>query len=444
MRLSADFYSSVCSYSLFAAAALTCTAAGEPLSKSDEKPADVARMQQLLKILANDNPKLRSQAVKAANEIAILWHKDQAIRKALLGWVARNVKGDNLDTFDNLSLVFVDALASGGPAAIPDLLETLKEEKQSPTSSAACLAALGQMGNAAKAAIPPLHELLKSSKTNPLLKPSIRAVLANLGEPAMQNLKTILELDRKAAKSNDEQLRDREAVNLARGVLFRMRRCTWANDQFVKELRSELEATIEIIKKQKASYGDIWLFQTPVILATAGERAACSAESLEELLQIALRDKMPAHATLCALAIARIRPSCRAEVMRQTLASSRDFANEPFVNGMILDLAFGPLLDKELAAEVFKLAKSDDERVAETALSVLGIAGHAARLAAPAVLEYVEKGAEYQPKLKMAELLPSICNYSHLDSLKRLKSRVNDGATENRLERAIQAIEKLE
>ncbi len=149
----------------------------------DAKAALQRRREQLARIVTRGD---EFGAARAVRELLVLGEADGLVRRSILEAVrTRFREPEHLHRLYGQE-VYVTALAELGEPAIPAILDGLKAESVTESSSIILLAALGHMGTKAKATIPELKRRREDPKASVLLKDCLRLVAANAGDPDLQ------------------------------------------------------------------------------------------------------------------------------------------------------------------------------------------------------------------------------------------------------------------
>jgi hypothetical protein len=402
----------------------------------DAKAALQRRREQLAKVVTRGDEIL---AARAGRELVILGESNGFVCQSLVEAVRTRFREP--EHFGRLSTQFyVAALAELGEPAIPAILEALKSEGATESSSLVLLASLGQMGAKAKAAIPELKRRLEDPKASATLKDCLRLVAANAGDRDLQvELRKDLEklLLTESPRVGDEAERDRRWRWLQ--LIHWMRLGDWAADILAEHLRREFKSYAESRSHPRGDESGWWL-QVSVQAVNYANSAAKFSDELEAAQRRALKDDRM-EAISFSFALARVDAKKRAAALRRLCGQWPKDKALNWMAWLILSQYFAPpLVNGNVSSELLKLLDDGDLEIARHAADALECAGLAARDAAPSLLELLASTKDAKRRVLVAEALDAVCDITRLAQLETAFQKETDAAVRARLSKAIDRV----
>jgi hypothetical protein len=365
-------------------------------------------------------------ALAAADRLASLAGTDKATWTELIDAMSRPKK------LNPLSPPYVDALAAAGRRAIPDILRALKGiATPSPDSEfiyrdetlsfIGLIASLGRMGVQGKEAAATLRQFLADDTIDRRIKAAIRVALANISDPSADELHAI-----------QSDLQRDERLFIVVIMLQVIRPGPWVSKDMIAELCKRFDAMDK--DNPRRGYTDL-----AVVLGMLGERAGCAARPLDRFRKFAQEDDNP-EAVIYSLALARVDPSRRDEVLKQLYEFLRGGISE---RGAVhyLSNKVPLLVDASIIKSLAAAISDPSPIVGNSAYIVLMLSGEAAHPAFPSVLAFVRGTGDEDRRAYAAQLL-RFGDYSELPHLQRLLTKERSEPVRAGIESAIRAMKR--
>jgi len=335
-------------------------------------------------------------SVMAAERLAYLGGVDQPTRTALIEAMMRP------ENHYGFSAGYIDALASSGPQAIPDLLKAI-QRIQPPSTNArqfwsdnasknakayiALIASIARMGPEARTAILPLRAMLDNPDIDRRVKPAIRIALANIGYDSANNVAAIL-------RSLREDFTD--TFRSALLIIDVVQPGPWATKEVIAELCKKMQ-WVDHEKRPRASS------DFAILLGMCETRADFTASTLDKFRKLALTDHHQGDAVLFTFALARITPKRQHELLRE-LCKNLGPGIESISGGVYLRLRQHRLVDASISKHLAGLIADPDPAVARNAVDLLLLSGKGARYSLEQVLTFVGSDAEEERRADASRL----------------------------------------
>jgi hypothetical protein len=280
------------------------------------------------------------------------------------------------------------------------------------------------MGPSAKSAIPALRKMLGNKTIGD--DTTIRIVLANLGDESKENLETIL-----------ADFKNIEKLGCFSRVLPFIKPGGWVKDEMLVAMADPYKRWLGTERRPVVA-------DVPGIaiqLGQVGQRAA-SVKALFDVAQDTCLRTRDISALPVSLALARIDPKQREEVIRRLLAgwSSLEWGRGADLAGK--EYAW-QLLDARLSKCLAGFLADPNTSVAQGAILYLYLGGLASREAVPQVLSFIQSEADEELRASAAETLAAIAEYKQLPKLEATLKNEKSERVRKGLKEAIRIIKFL-
>jgi len=359
---------------------------------------------------------------RAAEELSVIGELDMSARRALLELITRGAKGSI--AFQTRRLP--DALAAGGKAGVPDVVEALKSAEVSEREWQCLVAVLGRFGPPAKDAIPFLRKKLGDPHVTARAKASMRVVLANVGEASNENLRRIL-----------SDLRTPESCIHVVDTMISVRPGSWVTEEIIQELRKPFSTLTS-----KDRHGPVYdyLERYALLLGLVGEKAIAAASTLERAQKTAMAENSAVAVTFT-LALARVTPREQDAVLRRLFTKRpRLLYDLDHTTIAVLSEDSYVLMDPQLSKCLARMLGDPARDVAEGAARMLWWGGLSGEAGFRSVLQYARGKAETSRRAAAASVLGRIARFSRLPELEAALKDEKAEEVRKQLKRAIDDI----